>query len=72
MAYAYDIKATWLENGKLVSQSQRLIVRAGDRTTVTFPTIPTAAPVLPPVTPERVTEPQISKLPLPGTRLARR
>lgn len=77
MAYAYDIKATWFENGKLVTQSQRLIVRSGDRATVTFPTLPTTGPTptLERVPSERVPEPQISrvpKLPTPGVRLAQR
>jgi len=36
-AYTYDVRASWLDNGKVVTQSQRLLVRAGDRLTVTFP-----------------------------------
>lgn len=74
LAYTYDIKATWMENGKVMTQSQRLIVRSGDRTTVTFPTTqPTLqTPAIPAVAPERVIEPQISKLPAPSVRLARR
>ncbi len=34
--YSYDISARWNENGKPITQNQRVIVRAGERTGVTF------------------------------------
>jgi uncharacterized protein (TIGR03000 family) len=34
--YSYNVTATWNENGKPITQTQRVIVRAGDRTGVTF------------------------------------
>src|SRR5207244_640614 len=39
-AYAYDVRAMWYENGKVITENQRLVVRAGDRANVTFPASP--------------------------------
>jgi uncharacterized protein (TIGR03000 family) len=39
-SYAYDVRATWYENSKVVTQTQRLLVRSGDRLTLTFPATP--------------------------------
>lgn len=38
MSYVYDIKAAWTENGKPVSDTQHVSIRAGDRLSVTFVT----------------------------------
>lgn len=55
-AYTYDVRASWYENGKIVTQSQRLLVRAGDRLTVNFPNAPAVeqGPTLRTSGPERV------------------
>jgi uncharacterized protein (TIGR03000 family) len=34
--YSYDISASWTENDRPITQNQRLVVRAGERTGVTF------------------------------------
>lgn len=62
LAYSYDVRASWYENGKLVTENQRLIVRAGDRANITFPS--SAPPTL-----ESTAEPQVSRL--LGARLQR-
>jgi uncharacterized protein (TIGR03000 family) len=36
-SYTYDVRASWYENGRVITQAQRLLVRSGDRLTVTFP-----------------------------------
>ncbi len=41
-AYSYDIVATWNENGHPVTQTRRIIVRPGDRDSVTFTETPPA------------------------------
>jgi uncharacterized protein (TIGR03000 family) len=39
LAYAYDVKAVWMGiDGQWVTQTQRIVVRSGDRLTMTFPT----------------------------------
>lgn len=45
LAYTYDVRAIWRENGEWVSQSQRLLVRSGDNLTITFPKTP-SGPVM--------------------------
>jgi uncharacterized protein (TIGR03000 family) len=67
-AYTYDVRATWFESGRIVSQGQRLVVRSGDRLNITFPaTTPVAqAPSLNVLLPEQVRQPQ-SPLPPSGT-----
>lgn len=61
LTYTYDIRALWRDHGRLVTQQQRVLVRAGDDLTVTFANPPEPARELPsPVTispskaPERV------------------
>jgi uncharacterized protein (TIGR03000 family) len=44
--YVYEIRARWSDNGRPVEQMRSLVVTAGDRLTVSFPT-PTAAVSLP-------------------------
>jgi uncharacterized protein (TIGR03000 family) len=36
MVYAYDVRATWLQNGKEVTQKKRLLVHAGDEASLSF------------------------------------
>lgn len=62
MAYAYDVRASWYENGRVVSQGQRVLVRAGDRLTVRFPA--SRDPMSPPIDQERLNvAPEIVRLP---------
>jgi uncharacterized protein (TIGR03000 family) len=54
LSYSYDVQATWLAEGRWVSQSQRMLVRAGDHLTLSFPntqTTPAAPPIPTPRTP---------------------
>jgi uncharacterized protein (TIGR03000 family) len=52
-AYTYDVRATWTEGNQVVTQGQRVVVRSGDRLTITFPLSqpagqgPSLRPVLP-------------------------
>jgi uncharacterized protein (TIGR03000 family) len=71
MAYTYDVRAVWMQGGRAVSESQRILVRAGDRLTLTFPGTPAASPgpvITPiPTAPEKVraTPPESSISPRP-------
>ncbi|OAI38640.1 hypothetical protein AYO40_06470 [Planctomycetaceae bacterium SCGC AG-212-D15] len=65
MSYTYDVRAVWLQDGQWVSQSQRLLVRAGDHLTITFPqsqpslvspTVPLPRPSPEPVSPGTLQE----------------
>lgn len=35
--YAYELRARWTEDGREVTQSRRITVRAGERVSITFP-----------------------------------
>lgn len=54
--YRYDVTASWIANGQLVTQSQKIGIRAGERVTVDFPT---AAPA------EQSTTSTLRTMPLP-------
>jgi uncharacterized protein (TIGR03000 family) len=58
-AYTYDVRASWYDNGKMVTQSQRLLVRSGDRLTLTFPssTVADRGPILRSTVSEQVEAP---------------
>jgi uncharacterized protein (TIGR03000 family) len=45
VTYRYEVKASWLENGKLVSDTQYLSIQAGDRSSVIFVPGPTVQTV---------------------------
>jgi uncharacterized protein (TIGR03000 family) len=38
--YTYEVRAQWTENGRNVTQSRRVSVRAGERVSITFPEKP--------------------------------
>jgi uncharacterized protein (TIGR03000 family) len=40
LSYTYDVRAVWRQGGQWITQGQRLLVRAGDKLTVTFPKTP--------------------------------
>src|SRR5262249_58321225 len=41
--YTYEIRAVWRENGRKVDETQKLIVRAGAESSVTFVALPADA-----------------------------
>jgi uncharacterized protein (TIGR03000 family) len=59
-AYTYDVRASWYENGRMVTQAQRVLVRAGDKLTLTFPTstVTERGSILRSIRPEQVAVPK--------------
>jgi uncharacterized protein (TIGR03000 family) len=64
LSYTYDIRVVWRDNGQLVSQAQRVIVKAGDDIMVTFANSPAPRPLPPPLPPPTVTSPVPTTEPL--------
>ena len=43
VSYTYEIRAVWLENGRKVDETQNLVVRVGNESSVTFVALPADA-----------------------------